>query len=403
MKMVLHRIRMSLVWSASFTTLLRDDPPPSIAPLAALGKLASYTEIFESLQGNPETQITPTSSSGGPALVLPWRPDGINFFWWRYLNTNPIKAVKGNFAFARLVPLRRHSSPISTFSVAMGEAYIEPSDTLDSVQMRTEAWFHPHMVSFAIHFTICGAMSLKTAAHVCLGLRQDPLFSGTNNNLLLNIDKLATEELLKLYFESVGEVNATAAPLPMVNPFSIVTVLQGDGFDPDALIISDGPEHVFLETVTQWRERRRDQLLTGRISSCENITPQGNVTAPLLFGRERNRAVWDPERFRPKLVCKSSLNCYHCNLIASTLQTEALLEFACLAEVQAVAGFRPQTIRYCEDHVLQRLIALYNGKPNNGTYCSYNLKRVIDASSCRSAVDTLAIRCGSPLHLPPPP
>ena len=392
MSVVIKTVRMSLVWSTSFTTLLNDNPPASV-PLAGLGNRKTYEFNFNNLQKNPEAPVSLAPIA--PALVLPWRPKGNNYFWIRYLNCSPITGVKGGYAFRRLVPLRRYLPPLTKRIIELDPKYIKSDlDKLEQIQMITEAWFHSHMVSFAVHFTIKGVMSLKTTESVCLRLRRDAMFNSSSQKL----DWLANQELQKLYLEAVGEENLE--PLPMIDPFSVVTILQGEGTSSEEPITVGDEVHKYLETVTQWRENRQDSLLTGRISSHEIASPPGNVTHPLLFGRNSNRAVWDPERFLPQLPHINSLSCYHNNLIASTIQTKALLKFAHLDQVLSNSGYLPTNVRECEDTILSRLINLHRGLRDTGTYCSYNLKRVIDESPFRSSVDEIALRRSSS-GLPP--
>lgn len=401
MTIAIRRLRMSLIWSTPFATLIKDNPPPD-APLLALGKRESYQSIFERLlrlRAVPGCQGSPRPDTE-PALELPWEAHGVNNFWCRYLNANFIglKRLSGNSAFFRLVPLRRHESPACGLSVPLEEKNVGKDKVIPEVVVRTEAWFHPHMVSFAVNFNIHGAMSLETAARVCLGLRKERLIFRSPHSPI-KLDELAAEKLDELYTEAVGERNA--APVPLVNPFSVVTVLQGDGSSPNDTIIDGEPVHRFLETATQWDEDKQDNLVTGRISSWPVPNPQ-DLTGPLLFGRRRSRAVWDPRRFLPRGDGKSSLSCYHRNLMVSSLQTEALLAFAHLAvEQQAADGARSKTIRQCEKFVLMRLIELHSDQPyQTDTYCSINLQRIIDESPYRAAVNAIADWNFSNVRLP---
>ncbi|MDO9163996.1 MAG: hypothetical protein Q8N35_17090 [Methylococcaceae bacterium] len=403
MTIVIRRLRMSLSWSAPFTTLIQDNPP-SDAPLLALGKRESYKQLFNILQAaSNETEIFPPSTV--PTLELPWEPLKPNIFWIRYLKATPASLRRtqgGSLAFDRLVPLRRHAPLTPKLVVTFKKKHVVEDKVILQL-LTTEAWFHPHMVSFAIHFTICGAMSLETAATVCLGLRHDRLLSWGGSSSPFNVDELAAEMLDKLYIEAVGESNAGV--LEPVNPFSLVTVLQGGGVDPDEVIINGGSVHRFLENVTQWDldAGNEDPVDKGRINSKPVRNPP-NITGPLLFGprRSRARAVWEPRHFLPTGDGKPSLSSYHRNLIMSSLQTEALLAFARLASEQAAVGHLPQTIRDCERFVLTRLVAIHKGdKLQNDTYCSINLQRIIDDSRDRESVDAIADRLISRVRLPP--
>lgn len=384
MAIILDRLRMSLLWSARFSSLVVNDPPAG-APLAALGHVAGYGPIFTALLQAPATPITP--AAGAPALELPWRPQSTQWFWCRYLNANPIRKVKASFAFWRLVPFRRHGSPAPGLNATLPAAF---SGQLRVETVIAEAWFHPHMVSVAIHITVAGAMSTADMAAVCLALRREHVLNVPGEPAPRKLDELGTRYLEAMYLEAVGEVNAE--PLPPADPFSVVTVLHGNAGD-DREVEPGGPVHRALDAVTAWNTEHLGSLASGRISSRAE---GGN--GPVLLGRRRSRAVWDPLRFERDEP--ASLGCYHRNLLIGALQTEALLAFARIAEDQAAAGPQPKTIRDCEDPVLKRIIDLHAG--GDETYRSSSLRRFIDEHPLRASVDALSARIWSPAHLPPP-
>ncbi|SHM15109.1 hypothetical protein SAMN05216428_11558 [Nitrosospira sp. Nsp11] len=361
---------MSLFWNISFPTLLEDTMPVG-APLAALGHLQSYASIFNSLIVEPEKAVEP-SVSGAPLLELPWPRKGTHWFWSRYLRANPIRKISGSYAFVRLLPFRRHGSPASGLGVAL-------SDGVTPEHVLSEAWFHPHMVTFAVHFTVSGEFTLEKMSDLCLELRQGRVLTELGDGALYKLDEVAAKHLEALLLEGVGE--NTGPPTP-VTPFSLVTVLNGDG-GVDQAIVEGELIHRTLEAVTQWDRWRMGALDGGRISSRLSTS-----AAPLLFGHARSRVVWDPYRFSTN--GSVSLSCYHRNLFVGTMQTEALLSFARVAEEEEKAGRRPRAIRDCEDAVLKHIIALHKGEDT--TYRSASLRRFIDDHAFRRSVDNLAQR-----------
>ncbi|HEY0477373.1 MAG TPA: hypothetical protein VGD37_07600 [Kofleriaceae bacterium] len=383
MAIIVNRFRMSLLWTARFASLVADASPAG-APLAALGHVASYEPIFTGLLQAPATPITP--AAGAPALVLPWRPQSTQWFWCRYLNANPIRKVKASFAFWRLVPFRRQGSPAPGLDATL------PASLAGQPQLETmiaEAWFHPHMVSVAIHVTVTGAMSVADLAAAGLALRHDRVLRVPGDAALHKLDELGTRYLQAMYLEAVGEPNA--GPLPPADPFSVVTVLQGDTAGARE-VEPGGAVHRALDAVTAWDVDHLGALAAGRISGHADAGD-----GPLLLGHRRARAVWDPGRF--ERADQISLSCYHRNLLMGALQTEALLGFARVAQDEAAAGRRPKTIRDCEDPVLKRVIDLHAG--NDETYRSSSLKRFIDEHPLRASVDALSARIWSPAQLPP--
>ena len=383
MAIIVDRLRMSLLWTARFASLIVDAPPAG-APLVALGHVAGYEPIFTALLQAPATPITP--AAGAPALELPWRPQSTQWFWCRYLNANPIRRVKASFAFWRLVPFRRHGSPAPGLKATLSATF-SGQPRVETVI--AEAWFHPHMVSVAIHVTVAGAMSTADMAAVCLALRRERVLNVPGDPAPRKLDELGPRYLEAMYLEAVGEVNAE--PLLPADPFSVVTVLHGSAGDGRE-VEPGGPVHRALDAVTAWDAEHLGSLASGRISGRAEASD-----GPLLLGRRRSRAVWDPLRFeRDEQI---SLGCYHRNLLIGALQTEALLGFARIAEDQAVAGQRPKTVRDCEDPVLKRIIDLHAG--GYETYRSSSLRRFIDEHPLRASVDALSSRIWSVAHLPP--
>ncbi len=383
MALTIRRFRMSLFWSTRFATLL-DDASPAGAPLAALGHIQSYAPIFSHLLAAPDQPVSP--AAGAPGLQLPWPPKGTHWFWSRYLNANPIQRLSGDFAFVRLVPLRRNKSPAPDLGVALpakltgaGKVTLEP--------VRGEAWFYPHMAAFALHFTVCGEMSPEQMVEVCLALRRGRVLSAGDAAAMYKLDEVSSQRLNGLYLEAVGPTHAKA--LPPADPFSMVTVLQGEEDGQPA--VEGGPVHRMLEAVTRLEAGKVGPLVAGLISSRPPT-----LNGALLFGRTRARAVWDPQQFSSNGGI--SLSCYHRNLFVGTLQVEALLAFAAVAGEQAAVGNRPKAIRDCEDVVLKRVVALHSGQQTS--YRSASLKRFIDDHALRPSVNDLANRIWSSVSLP---
>lgn len=386
MAITIKRFRMSLFWNASFPTLFGDVVPIG-APLGTLGHRQSYALVFDTLLAAPRQPVTP-QAAGAPALELPWPPEGTHRFWCRYLNANPIQRLLGSFAFFRLVPLRRHVSPVPGLGALLPQK-LANGDIVALEQVLGEAWFHPHMVSFAVHFTVGGEMTPEGMSEVCLELRNSRILSVPGNSALCKLDEIAANRLNALLLEAVGEENA--GPPPPANPFSIVTVLKGDG-DIGPPIVEGGSIHCMLEAVTQWGVGKVGSLAAGRISSLQHPPD-----LPLLFGHVRSRAVWDPVKF--SRAGGTSLSCYHRNLFVGAMQTEALLSYARVAELEAAKGNKARAIRDCADPVLKRIIALHKGEVE--TYRSASLRRFIDDHPFRPSVNTLAQRIWSKQTLPP--
>lgn len=393
MTTTLKRFRLSLLWNVSFPTLLNDNMPTD-APLAALGRASSYGELFDDLLANPTLARRPHNNA--PALELPWPAKGTHWFWCRYLEANPIRRVRGAYAFYSLIPLRRHESLVRGLTTGNIDGHPQAAllQQAHLEQISGEAWFHPHMASFAINITVKGQFTPIQMAEVCLILRRDRLFQFPGQSKEWKLDELAAQTLDKLLQEAVGPTHA--APVPPVTPFTIVTVLEGDSDDLNNAVTDGDEVHTALEIITQWRTGRMGKLAHGDISHDPDHGATSTISGGLLFGHERSRAVWDPSRFT--VYGGTSLSCYHRNLLVGTMQTEALLTFTKLDSELILNNQRPRGFRDCEDTTLKRIIALYHA--DRQTYRSASLRHFIAAHPLRPSVNAIAEYLDKPPALP---
>jgi hypothetical protein len=381
MAISIERFRLSFFWSTSFADGLSDAPPTEM-PLRSLGRVAEFSQVFDTARS--KAPVTPVGSA--TALELPWPPKGTHLFWCRYLEARDLGDIAPTFAFYRLVPFRRHRSPVPAWTTVL------PGSSGVCIEgVAVEGVFHPHMVTLGMHFTVTGSTAPMQMAESCIALRRDRLHSITGTTSLSRLDDLAPQLLEELRHEAIGDVSAP--PIPITEPFSLLTVLQGQASQADS-IVQDGPLHAALEAATQWRTDRRGDWTHGVISS-RTRSPED----PILFGTPSSRVVWDPRRFRMR--GGSALSCYHRNLFVGTLQTQALLAFAQLADEEALAGRRPKAIRDLEDGVLRLIVGLHAGKTS--TYRSASLRKFIDDHPGRESVVSLSGRRWNTITLPPPP
>lgn len=380
----IRSLRLSFWWSAAFSTLL-DDAVPADAPLAPVGRPETYSPIFEQLLARPGRRV-PTGPGSALSLELPWPHVGVHWFWCRYLGANPIRKVSGQLAFTGLVPFRRQPSPARDIEVRLPAELELPADT--RVRCRGEGWYFPHMVAFGITFDVESDVSLLQMVQVCFALRRDPVFVSDQRGTGRTLDAVATDWLGRLLVEALGERNT--GPQPIADPFSILTVIRGE-VKPEHQVEDGSEVHLALEQLGRWQPGPSGPLSAARISSKD-----AHPRAPLLLGHARSRVVWDPARFSSTGLWarRSSLSCYHRNSFASTLQTEALLAFASLADERARTGRIPRVMRLCESSVFKRCAALHRGAPH--AYRSKSLQTFIDAHPAKPAMNGIAARIGEP-------
>jgi hypothetical protein len=370
-----------LLWSRRFGALLGDAPPPD-ARMAFLARRGEYKELFESL-GRAAPALAPRSSAG-PLLERPWPAPGTNRFWRGYLAPTPLADVSGSVAWRRLVPLRRHESPTGSSAIEL------PKEAAGKavVRAQSEALFHAHAVSFALHMAITAEkMSLEAMARACVALRTGKVFVRPGA-APMRADEFAAEQLAVLLREALGPSGPAAAGPPV--GFSLFTVLQGDGVDVTKAVKERGALHRALEAVTQWSPTWDANPLPPL--DANRIPTRRAPPGHLMYGRGNGRAVWEPQFFLPSKDGTASLSCYHRNLFAGMLQTEALLGFASLTENAAASGHLSPAYNEMSRPVVQQLLAIHAGDRTKAAYRSDCLRVQIDQHPLRPFVDALAAR-----------
>ena len=133
----------------------------------------------------------------------------------------------------------------------------------------------------------------------------------------------------------VGEVctlgpNAPPGQRFAVEPFTIFTVIRGEGVNPNRPVPRGKQIHRALEAVTTWNQDWQevdtfpdldDKVKLSILKKSQLF--KGN----LLYYHRRARAVWFPEHYTKQEENVHSLACYHRNLLFASLQVESLCGF----------------------------------------------------------------------------
>ena len=153
---------------------------------------------------------------------------------------NP-ESFQGAQAWRALVPLR----------VKLASGFAIPPFPL--AVAFTEGFFYPHGVAFAVTVELTERKPIEEVVKALIDLQQ-------NRRLVPPDAKAAGPLKLSGYaVQCLGALRARAfggkpepAHVPLDPPFSIATILKGDGAAADPAIADQGPTHRLLEALTRW-------------------------------------------------------------------------------------------------------------------------------------------------------
>jgi hypothetical protein len=111
-------------------------------------------------------------------------------------------------------------------------------------------------------------------------------------------------------------------------PFSIVTLIDGEGFDPDQALQPDGPLHLVLDTLCHL-PRRPSRKPRAKLEDA-GIDVRLETENEVVYGSRRGRVVWMPRHFSDQSSSENpkALSNYHYNLSLATLQTRVITSIA---------------------------------------------------------------------------
>jgi hypothetical protein len=298
-------LRISWIWMETFPDLLVNTPRLK-SRWGNLGFNLDYNSVFK----NPETQPDP--------LSLPWNtssPKHIHYFWRYYLGKNCAQ-VTPEEAFKRLVPFRRSGSA-------------RVMTPWPSGKLMMESYHYPHGMALVMTVHIRDDLSLDDMVDRAVEAAQDATFQVTwvdGSSDALTMPQLASEAMDDLRSFVYGKAPQGT---PSLKPFTVATVVRGSDVNQDAPNIDGDPVHRALEGLCSWQATwKHDTLhpLAKRAVGIRHAPP-----SHLLYGLPRGRAVWFPASFLDLQKPRSSLACYHRNLMFASLQTESLASLMVLA------------------------------------------------------------------------
>jgi hypothetical protein len=307
----IHAIRISFIQIESISGPLQATKTPAI-PFSFLLSGPMFQEQYN------------TAANNGGSLQIPWSHGYGKLFWQFYVRNNA-KGVKDYWR--AVIPLEFRVEAAAKAAWLKGE-------------VRLRAYLYPWGIGVVADIRTELHADLVAATTEAVQIRKAQRFQ-------VEIDKISRDLNLEGMLAFVRERVRAAAYGPSMatgqpgDIFSIATVTDGEGVDPDTPVSQAGDLHKSLVRLTTWNPLLSPQL--GPIGeSCLHV--KGGSAGHVLFAARRGRTVWFPGHFESVADYKPRLACYHQNLTMASLQTEALCRMVKDAAEQIQANTPPTSL-----------------------------------------------------------
>ena len=346
-----NSVRVSFLWAQALPSLLENGAAGD-SEFAFLTRGYQYQDKFKAAL---------VSDPSAASFQVPWMPERKQQFWMRYLVQGKLNEVSPGQAWRTLVPLR------TTVDFRLQANWFNGTSFVD-------AFYYPFGLGLAITFRWEPNQPLEQMVPQAYLFRKNGKF-GLKPGLPqgLSLEQVADVILTSLRQRALGEASSASLPLP--DPFSILTVIQATGSQPEADVTQDKKIMKFLEVVTNWPAAPQFLQLPPPADVClrkKRSAPIGSA----LYAQERGRGIWFPALFRSETDGStleaaeqsrrsSKLACYHRNLLFGSLQTEALGRLIAYTAQLFGAGKKPINLtghhRTVAQNAAQQLAKLYLG------------------------------------------
>lgn len=288
---------MSFIHFMPALSLLQSLHPPAIPFPFLANDLEFQNKFTEALDGNI-------------ALRAPWFDGYGKLFWNRYAPDREPSDLR-----RALVPM--------DFDLGQHITALTLSDCTIDARVYLYLWG----MGILVDITLCGSWFLKDAVSRMVEIHNSPEIHWTRDTESGNASPERMANVLRdhlhplLYGDKVRQEQAG-------EQFSIVTVTDASNVDAEAQLVECGPVHHALDGLTSWnRNWAKIVPAKGSLTECK-VSSRTAPVGHILYGKPRARAVWFPADFRSVASYPPTLSCYHQNLSAASLHTEALCVLA---------------------------------------------------------------------------
>ncbi len=350
------QLKLSFVWVETFLNIL-DAAEPKNYPFGFFGRTPSYRDYYQKIS---------TKSARPGNLEFPWPASTRKHFWLYYLEAVGVRPEEmlGNQAWNVLIPFRRRVA---------GEAKAEWLGPVNKILL--ESYFYPFGVGLVVTAHLQDQVPLSQAVEWAHKVRHTGKFdfdAGDGNPVqVFSLLDLANVLLGHLKQQALG-VEPGLASHRSIEPFTLATVIQGQGVDPQAEIPDQGDIHRTLEGLVSWRATWQADALPPIDQRKLEIktSPKGHT----LYGDQNGQVVWLPGLFsQPSTI--PLLASYHRNLLLASVHTQSLSSFLKQTSVLFHGGQNLKAIhRWAAEKAYDLLGGLYSGKD---TYKSFSARAQI--------------------------
>jgi hypothetical protein len=262
--------------------------------------------------------VIPRSAPGG--VTPPWpfyEPNHRHWFWWYFLQEDP-RYTTGERAWAHLIPFR------TGFESSI-------RSTQPGTRVQLDGFLYPHGIGLMITLRLrlgdpddpyAAGVTLPRAVKRVLSARADPIFQvergGTTETRTLDV--LAAKFLGDLR----SRVTDSKTPgKQSERPFSVATVVRGEGVDVNQAVAEGGDIHHALQALCGFRSTWQDDQLRPLAKAAIRLRAS-SPASHMMYRFGNGRAVWFPALFQDRRRVQRTAGCYHRNLALLHLQADAL-------------------------------------------------------------------------------
>jgi hypothetical protein len=340
----INKLRLAWIWTETFPGLMSGSPAFQ-SRWGEPGLESPYSSLFEEAR------------KGTGPLSLPWMqsdPKHIDYFWTYYLETDPHGETAGE-ALRRIVPLRENPCAVKL------------PDKLERALVA--AYHYPHGLGLTINVWMDAPRLLEDTVDRAVELAHTALFQlewPGEAAQKLTLPQLGSAILDRLRKATYGK--DVPQGIRSNRPFTVATVIQGSGVDAEKAVPENKKIHEALEGLctldSSWKGAQLHTLKNRAVATRKSKA--GHLMYSLTYGR----AVWFPDKFLSN-VNKSSMGCYHRNLLLLSLQTEGLARLMNLTkQLLETGGAIPPPMTRLILFAAGALGRLYGG--DLGTYTSHS-------------------------------
>lgn len=309
MALNIQEFRVSFIAAEIYLDLLKPNPPQG-APYSFLGRQAEFASRFNAVLNK---------QPGRGKFALPWKDVQKPSFWYFYFDRKLAKA-NGDEAWRKLAPLRR----------PFGEHFV--ADWLGG-EVVLQGFFYPFGHALVLSLTVrpggCDGKPLDDVIGLALQIKRGGKFRSASGGADETLDDLFARQLSALRAEALGP-GAPPERTTAAQPFSVFTIVRGSGVTipepvPDPPI--DEAMQRILWALCSWDPEYHGATLQP-FNQVNIQKRRGRPREHVLYSAPRGRAVWFPRSFMSEEEERSHpLGVYHRNLVACTLQVDAVCAF----------------------------------------------------------------------------